>query len=299
MQHLERAREAVAVDVGRRIEPVEDLDEEAAPTIGHDRRLAEAAIALRHARVAQHQRAQVVGRREAEVEARPLERGGRERGERKLIEVGVRPGRVERLAEASEGFVGHALTVGQSPVGVKGAAFRREGTAERAGVTPAWGRKNFATLVASEEPSSSESAASVTFASARGGAAPRRPRVASNGAVLGATTQRLRPDRYRTTKSLRGDSMRPIRISENFIPISEFKAQAADWLRRVGETGDPLFVTQNGKPAGVLLSPEAFDALTEQVRFIAAVNEGLADADANRTHSHASVRARLAARFGK
>ena len=93
--------------------------------------------------------------------------------------------------------------------------------------------------------------------------------------------------------------MRNIRVSKNFVPISEFKAQAADWLRTIGETGDPLFVTQNGKPAGVLLSPAAFDALTEQARFVAAVSEGIADADAGRVHSHASVRARVAARVGK
>src|SRR5258706_533453 len=52
--------------------------------------------------------------------------------------------------------------------------------------------------------------------------------------------------------------MRAVRISEDFIPISEFKAQAADILRKIGETGAPIVVTQNGKPAAVLLSPRAF-----------------------------------------
>lgn len=92
--------------------------------------------------------------------------------------------------------------------------------------------------------------------------------------------------------------MRPVRISENFVPISEFKAQAADWLRKIGETGDPLVVTQSGKPAGVLLSPEAFDHLTEQARFVTAVSEGLADAEAGRVHSHAAVVKRMRERFG-
>ncbi len=30
--------------------------------------------------------------------------------------------------------------------------------------------------------------------------------------------------------------MRAVRVSENFIPVSEFKAQAADWLRKLAET---------------------------------------------------------------
>ena len=92
--------------------------------------------------------------------------------------------------------------------------------------------------------------------------------------------------------------MRAVRISEDFVPVSEFKAQAAEWLRKVGETGNPVVVTQNGKPAGVLLSPEAFDDLTEQARFVAAVSEGLADSEAGRVHSHAQVKKRMRARFG-
>jgi len=92
--------------------------------------------------------------------------------------------------------------------------------------------------------------------------------------------------------------MRPVRVSENFVPVSEFKAQAAEWLRQIGESGAPLVVTQNGKPAGVLLSPVAFDELTEQARFVAAVGEGLADVQASRVQPHARVVKRMKARFG-
>jgi len=92
--------------------------------------------------------------------------------------------------------------------------------------------------------------------------------------------------------------MRAVRVSEDFVPVSEFKAQAADWLRRIGETGAPVIVTQNGKPAGVLLSPRAFDELTEQARFGAAFNEGIGDADAGRVHAHTAVIKRVKSRFG-
>jgi prevent-host-death family protein len=94
-------------------------------------------------------------------------------------------------------------------------------------------------------------------------------------------------------------SARAIRISEDFVPVSEFKAQAADYLRKLSETGTPLVVTQNGKPAGVLLSPAAFDALTERARFAAAVSDGLADAEAGRVSSHAEVTKRMKARFSR
>jgi prevent-host-death family protein len=93
--------------------------------------------------------------------------------------------------------------------------------------------------------------------------------------------------------------MHPVRISEDIVPVSDFKAQAADFLRRVAETGQPLVITQNGKAAGVLLSPAEFDRLTERARFLAAVGEGLADADAGRLSDHDDVVARLRARHGK
>jgi prevent-host-death family protein len=93
--------------------------------------------------------------------------------------------------------------------------------------------------------------------------------------------------------------MRPIRVSENIVPVSSFKAQAADWLRKIAERDAPVVVTQNGKPAGVLLSPHAYDALAERARFVAAVSDGLADADARRVHAHAGVVKRLATRFGR
>lgn len=92
--------------------------------------------------------------------------------------------------------------------------------------------------------------------------------------------------------------MRAVRISEDIVPVSDFKAQAADWLRRVAETGQPLVITQNGKAAGVLLSPAEFDRLSERARFVTAVEEGLADADAGRLRDHEDVVTRMRARTG-
>lgn len=93
--------------------------------------------------------------------------------------------------------------------------------------------------------------------------------------------------------------MRAVKISENFVPVSEFKAQAATWLRKLQESNSPVVMTLKGKPAGVLLSPEAFDELTEQARFVAAVKEGLAQADAAELLSNEVVKARLRKRYGR
>lgn len=92
--------------------------------------------------------------------------------------------------------------------------------------------------------------------------------------------------------------MKSVKLSENFVPVSELKSQAAAWLRRIAETGAPVVVTQNGRPAGVLLSPRSFDELTQQARFVASVEAGLADADAGRVHSHTAVARKLKRRLG-
>jgi prevent-host-death family protein len=89
----------------------------------------------------------------------------------------------------------------------------------------------------------------------------------------------------------------PLRVSESIVPVSDFKAQASEWLRRIEVSGQPLVITQHGKAAGVLLSPQAFDRLMAQAHFIAAVEEGLADAEAGRVHSHAEVVAEMKQRF--
>lgn len=83
--------------------------------------------------------------------------------------------------------------------------------------------------------------------------------------------------------------MRAVRISEDIVPVSDFKAKAADWLRRVADTGQPVVITQNGKAAGVLVSPAEFDRLRERAGLL--VSEARVDRleQAGRVVSHAAV----------
>lgn len=92
--------------------------------------------------------------------------------------------------------------------------------------------------------------------------------------------------------------MRPLRVSENIVPVSDFKAKAADWLRRLVENSEPVVITQNGKAAAVLLSPAAYDELTERFRFVNSVEEGLVDVEAGRVTPHEEVLAEMRRRFG-
>ena len=65
------------------------------------------------------------------------------------------------------------------------------------------------------------------------------------------------------------------------------------FLKRLGESGEPMVITQNGRPAGVLLSPREYDRIQEQQRFQESVAAGLADAESGRVMSSAELRSRL------
>lgn len=73
-----------------------------------------------------------------------------------------------------------------------------------------------------------------------------------------------------------------LRVAEDIVPIADFKAHASDMVRRVREQHRTMVITQNGKPAAVLVSPEEYDQLVSRGRFLAAVHEGLADAESGR-----------------
>jgi prevent-host-death family protein len=71
--------------------------------------------------------------------------------------------------------------------------------------------------------------------------------------------------------------MKPINISENIVSLSDFKNKASRMLHEIQSSHRPFVITQNGKAAAVLISPSDFDFLTEQARFVDAVQKGLTD----------------------
>ena len=89
--------------------------------------------------------------------------------------------------------------------------------------------------------------------------------------------------------------MKALKVSQDVVTLAEFKSQAATLLKRVGNSSQPLMITQNGKPAGVLLSPAEYDRIQEQelIQFTAAVNRGLRDADDGKLLTSAQAKSKL------
>jgi len=89
-----------------------------------------------------------------------------------------------------------------------------------------------------------------------------------------------------------------IHVSEDIVPIATFKAHLSEVVRGLASRRRPFIVTQNGKPAAVVLSPGEFDRISYHARFVGAVSEGLADVEDGRLLSNAELGKILDERFG-
>ena len=53
--------------------------------------------------------------------------------------------------------------------------------------------------------------------------------------------------------------------AQDITTASNYRSHQSDHHTKLRETGRPLFITNRGKPEAVLLSPEAFDAMQDQL----------------------------------
>lgn len=92
--------------------------------------------------------------------------------------------------------------------------------------------------------------------------------------------------------------MKPLLVAQDIVPMGAFKAHASEFIRRLKSEHRPIVITQNGKPAAVLLTPEEFDRLREHDRFLDAVRAGLRDSEAGRVADDEDLDADLDRAFG-
>jgi prevent-host-death family protein len=93
--------------------------------------------------------------------------------------------------------------------------------------------------------------------------------------------------------------MKPLQLSEDVLPIGELKSHASRVLRKLNDSQRPVVITQNGRPAAVLITPDEFDRLRERDRFVAAVREGLAEAEAGLLLEDEEVERAIDEEFGR
>ena len=90
--------------------------------------------------------------------------------------------------------------------------------------------------------------------------------------------------------------MKIMSVSNDIVPIGKFKTSLSKWFKSVKNTGHPLIITQNGKPAGVLLSPSEYDELVYKRAFLDSISRGIADAESGRICDSEELKAKLTKR---
>jgi prevent-host-death family protein len=91
---------------------------------------------------------------------------------------------------------------------------------------------------------------------------------------------------------------RPIQVAEDILSIAELKAHLSQVVRELRERRRTVVITQKGKPAAVVVSPEEYDRLCHQARFLSAINEGLEDLASGRVLSDQELGVVLDERYG-
>ena len=87
--------------------------------------------------------------------------------------------------------------------------------------------------------------------------------------------------------------MKHISVSSDIIPVGEFKSGLAKYLKEIKNKRNSLIITQNGKPAGVLISPSEFDELRHTKIFIESISRGLSESEKGEVFSTLKLRKEL------
>ena len=87
--------------------------------------------------------------------------------------------------------------------------------------------------------------------------------------------------------------MKKLSISDDIVPVAEFKTGISKYLKNIKETGHPVVITQNGRPAGVLITPNEYDSLTYKNSFIESVKRGIQNIESGDFYTTDELKSKL------
>ena len=86
-------------------------------------------------------------------------------------------------------------------------------------------------------------------------------------------------------------------MTEAIISLSEFKADASQWLKQLQEDGSAVVLTQNGRGSAVVQSYESYQRMQQTMLMLKLLAQGEADLQAGRTKPQAEVFATVQAKL--
>jgi hypothetical protein len=94
-----------------------------------------------------------------------------------------------------------------------------------------------------------------------------------------------------------GVAAKRIDVAEDLVPIGHFKTHASEHIRNLHRTGRPMVITQNGRAAAVVLTPEEFEELGYRAFVRAKIEAGIESAEQEPTLTAAEVEANVIAKI--
>lgn len=78
-------------------------------------------------------------------------------------------------------------------------------------------------------------------------------------------------------------------LKDDIRPISYIKTNAADMLRRVNDTHNPIIITQNGEAKAVLLDTESYQSMKNSLGILKILSQSEKNIDENELYTQESV----------
>lgn len=86
-------------------------------------------------------------------------------------------------------------------------------------------------------------------------------------------------------------------LSQDIIPISDFRKKTASYLDDIRSRGRTVVLTQDGRSAAVVMSPETFERMEYEREFFSAIAKGEKEIQQGRGTPHEEVFRKLFRRF--
>ena len=93
--------------------------------------------------------------------------------------------------------------------------------------------------------------------------------------------------------------MPKLKPSRDIQPVTEFRANAAQFIEQVQSTGEPVILTQHGRSAAVLLDVESYEGMLDELALLRDVRTAEKQVAAGKVLTHAAVAKKLRARLIK
>ena len=93
--------------------------------------------------------------------------------------------------------------------------------------------------------------------------------------------------------------MPKLKPSRDIQPVTEFRANAAQFIEQVQETGEPVILTQHGRSAAVLLDVDSYESMMDEIALLRDVRTAEEQVAAGKGATHAAVAKKLRARLAR